>query len=91
MMLKQYTKILDDLGIKYHVKIQYTHTCADNIRIRFDFSNSIDNTMYVCKLLDMRYCPRKQFLFTKAYNYYNDTRKLKKYGHNFPSFLEYIS
>lgn len=91
VMDEQFASILDDLGIEYNIKYQYTHTCADNIRIRFDFKNSVTQTMHITKTLDMRYCPRKQRLFDACYAYYDDTRIKKLYPKPILTFEEYCT
>lgn len=91
VMNEQFASILDDLGIEYNIKYQYTHTCADNIRIRFDFKNNIKNTMHTVEILDMRYCPRKQRLFDACYAYYDDTRIKKLYPKPILNFKEYCA
>lgn len=88
-MLKQIGDILTELGIQYVPKIRYTHTCADNIEIRFDFKNNIANTLYVTSLLDMRYCPRKKERFELAHSYYYRTRIRKEFNRPIPTFEDY--
>lgn len=91
VMEEQFGAILYELGIEYNIKYQYTHTCADNIRIRFDFKNNIQNTMHTVKTLDMRYCPRKQRLFDACYSYYDDTKIKKLFKKPMPTFEEYCT
>lgn len=84
--------ILTDLNLKFSVERREIKTCAQNLRIRIDISNSIESTMKCCKLFDMRYCPRKQLLFNAGYEYLKATRIDNKYGSFklMPTFEEYV-
>ena len=91
-MVDQIGGILTDLGLKFSVERRKIKTCAENLRIRIDISNSIESTMKCCKLFDMRYCPRKQVLFDTGYQYLKETKIDKKYGplKLSPTFEEYL-
>lgn len=91
-MVNQIGGILTDLGLKFSVERREIKTCAKNLRIRIDISNSIASTMKCCQLFDMRYCPRKQLLFNAGYRYLKATRIDNKYGSFklIPTFEEYV-
>lgn len=92
LMINQIGGILTDLDLKYSIERKEVFTCAKNLRIRLDISNSTKSLLKCIEILDMRYCPRKQILFNQAYDYLYNVKILKKYGavKNAPDFVTYV-
>lgn len=92
LMINQIGGILTELDLKYSIERKEVFTCAKNLRIRLDISNSTKSLLKCIEILDMRYCPRKQILFNQAYNYLYNVKILKKYGavRNAPDFVTYV-
>lgn len=68
-MMNQLGNIISNVGINYSVARRLTHTCSDNIEIRFNFKNSLQNIYNTTQLLDIRYCVKKHrsFSFVSSY------------------------
>lgn len=66
----QLGQILNDLGIKYALKIEQIQTCDWNNKYRFDFSNSNENVLLITSLINPRYCIEKQDLIRRINCYY---------------------
>ena len=66
----QLGQILNDLGIKYTLKIEQVQTCDWNNKYRFDFSNSNENVLLITSLINPRYCIEKQDLIRRINCYY---------------------
>lgn len=66
----QLGKILDDLNIKYTLRIEQVKTCEWNNKYRFDFSNSNENVLLITSIIKPRYCIEKYNLMNKVYCYY---------------------
>lgn len=92
LMINQIGGILTELGLKYSIERKEVFTCAKNLRIRLDISNSTQSLLKCMKILDMRYCPRKQILFNQAYDYLYNVKILKIYGavKHAPDFVTYV-
>lgn len=93
LMIGQIGKILTELGLKYSIERKEIFTCAKNLRIRLDISNSTQSLIKCIQILNMKYCPRKQILFNQAYDYLYNVKILKKYGavKNAPDFITYVN
>lgn len=72
----QLSKLLDDLNIKFTLKIERVKTCSWNNKYRFNFSNSNENIYLITKLLKPRYCIEKNDLFIRINKYYD--KKIKE-------------
>lgn len=92
LMVDQIGGILTELGLKYSIERKEIFTCAKNLRIRLDISNSTQSLLKCIRILDMRYCPRKQILLNQAYDYLYNVKILKIYGavKHAPDFVTYV-
>lgn len=71
-MMNQLGDIISNIGINYSTVVRLTHTCEDNIEIRFNFKNSLQNTYNITQLLNIRYCIKKYRSFSFVTNYLSE-------------------
>lgn len=75
----QLSQLLNDLNIKFTLKIEKVKTCEWNNKYRFEFSNSNENIHLITKILKPRYCIEKYDLFIRIHKYYDKKiKELKK-------------
>lgn len=104
-LVNQFSKILDDLGIEYNVKIENVYTKDWNEKFRFEFCNNTENIFYVSSILPLNYCidkHNKMILFNEYMKYklsilnnplsktYNPNIRTKKRCSNIKTFDEYV-
>lgn len=79
ILLNQIGKMLNDINIKFNLELVETYTCDKNIKAKFVISNGNNNLTNFYKILNLKYCKRKQSLFDEFYKYQKlKTDKLKE-------------
>lgn len=104
-LVKQFSKILDNIGIEYNIKIEEIFTKDLNEKFRFEFCNSTENVFYISSILKLNYCIEKQqkmLLLNEYMKYklsilnnplsekYNPNARTKRKCSNLKTFDEYV-